>query len=235
MVYLGPLKERPVTMSTLQDIAQSEENQMAPKVTASREYEPSSPLFPIVKGTFEPISFWKRLYHGLRVNLPLWSWKPGVKELPPNLSRLLARIPAAWEPRDFILTGSAPLAFRGIRDVNDLDILVSPRLFDLIEKNPEGIYRNSGASMDPYAPYVAEGLDVFNVAPRIGLTFNDIMQWAENFHGFFVQHPAHSLATKALVLPTRSKDRRDIVELAKIVAQLSDDRLLSGTYRSVVK
>jgi hypothetical protein len=50
-----------------------------------------------------------------------------------NLIRLLSSLPASFlnHPDQFVVCGSGPMAVRGMRDVRDLDLLVSADLFNL--------------------------------------------------------------------------------------------------------
>jgi hypothetical protein len=50
-----------------------------------------------------------------------------------NLIRLLSSLPASFlnHPDQFVVCGSGPMAVRGMRDVRDLDLLVSADLFSL--------------------------------------------------------------------------------------------------------
>jgi hypothetical protein len=145
----------------------------------------------------------------------------------PRLRKLLSEIPSNWDREDFVICGSATLAFRGIRDVHDLDILVRPELLESMRgdlTHRDGSYASS---------YGDNGLiDIFSKPPRLGsVTFDDVKNEADQFEGFYVQSARHTLAIKALVPILRDKDRPDMVELAKIIAQ-QRTRKVAGDYRT---
>ena len=55
-----------------------------------------------------------------------------TKEKTPELFRYLDMLPKEWKRDQFILCGSAGLAFRGVRDIHDLDILILPELWGTV-------------------------------------------------------------------------------------------------------
>lgn len=91
----------------------------------------------------------------------------------PNLDTLLRRLP--WSPWSVILCGSAPLAFRGVRDVGDLDVLLDEatwadlRIQDLRTEYGRRIYR-------------IPGIDAFDRLPRLGYTFDQVIDRADHYY-----------------------------------------------------
>ncbi len=142
----------------------------------------------------------------------MWYSRRKKKAATPCLDELLDRIPRDWEREHFVLSGSAALAFRGIRDVRDLDIVVSPSLASkLSSKFPREGNRLS-VSID--------GIDVFYSVPRVwSLTWEDLVGEADEFDGYKVQSLRHVLAMKCLIPNIREKDRPDMVMLANLISE----------------
>lgn len=132
----------------------------------------------------------------------------------PRLYELLARIPREWNRSDYILSGSASLAFRGVRDVHDLDLLISPNL--AAELGSDLVNRRS----DGRLAVKIDGIDIFENVPRLwNVTFDDISAETDTFDGYLVQSLRHTLAIKALLPVIRDKDRPDMVELSRLIAK----------------
>jgi len=147
----------------------------------------------------------------------------------PTLHQLLKWIPEDWDREKFVITGSATLAFRGIRDVHDLDILIHPSLKQKVDEMPRV---KDGEYEITFAQRLADhNVDIFTESPRLNLSFEEIKLAADRFEGFYVQSPRHTLAIKALVLPHRDKDRPDILELAKIIAAEPPSKRPGYAYR----
>lgn len=161
--------------------------------------------------------------------LVLWFRRyPQKKVATPRLRKLLTKLPEDWNREDFILCGSASLAFRGIRDVRDLDILVRPQFMDKLQQ----VKRDT----DPYADatVIDVNIDVFTKPPRLdGLTFDDIRRDADFIDGYYVQSLRHTLAIKALVPTPREKDKPDMVALAELIAREPAKKgMVVGDYRT---
>lgn len=129
----------------------------------------------------------------------------------PKLEKLLEAIPAEWSSNDFVLCGSAVLAFEGIRDVNDLDILVRPHLF---KKEPEE------TKTVTYGRVLSrrDGMDIMTTLPRIGDDAPDPFETAVVYRGVWrVLAPRHVLAIKALAF--RKTDLDDMISLAELIKE----------------
>lgn len=149
-----------------------------------------------------------------------------------NLIRLASYLPAEWNPNDFVLCGSASMTIRGLRDVNDLDVLIRPRLWGSVrELHRRGYW--PGEARDTKDPQSNDGprrdllltgeIDFFDEMPRIaaGVRREDVFTHAE-FHQLAILPSGrtlrfaclrHVLAVKALAF--RSKDYDDMVVLAE--------------------
>lgn len=161
--------------------------------------------------------------------LVLWFRRyPQKKVATPRLRKLLAKLPEDWDREDFILCGSAALAFRGVRDVRDLDVMVRPKLLDKLEH----VRRSKGLYAD--AVLVDANVDVFAKPPRLdNLTFDDIRRDADFIDGYYVQSLRHTLAIKALVPTPREKDKPDMVALAELIAREPAKKgMVVGDYRT---
>lgn len=160
----------------------------------------------------------------------------------PRYEKLRSYVAAVLQPKDFVLIGSATLAARGIRDVNDLDVLVRPSRWVLVKaKFAEGYWpaASSDAEVPEYDPDLdADGKpreilrtgqhDFMMTPPRIvgAVTAADVFQDAQYFEGFQVGSPRHCLAIKALA--GRKKDHADMTSLAALIAlEESEEHSLS--------
>lgn len=126
-----------------------------------------------------------------------------------NLDLLIKRaLGVGFTPENSILCGSAALAVVGLRDVNDLDLLVSRERWDEIT----GI--NDLRSMYGRQIWRVEGIDAFDTLPRLGLTFDQVIKRgaAVPIHllgGWRVLDLRHVLAIKALA-PENEKHTADM-------------------------
>ena len=138
----------------------------------------------------------------------------------PRFSALLEQIPAAWRTEDYVLIGSATLAVAGIRDVNDLDVLVHPLLAAKLgaELEPEGTGSVYARRLLGTQAAVGAKVDVFLSVPRIRLGFDAVYAMAMTYAGRRVQCARHTLAIKALAVPHREQDVIDMLSLAKLIA-----------------
>lgn len=131
-----------------------------------------------------------------------------------------------------MLTGSACLAARGVRDVHDLDVLVGYELWSQVHEldlepldapPPQPIIDDETGIAhlpDDYEPRVIRqfvGFDFFTELPRMAKTIDWGLAWksAQLIDGFYVISPRHCLAVKALA--NRDKDLTDIGTLAAII------------------
>lgn len=129
-----------------------------------------------------------------------------------NYKRLRDLIPDGWSRDDYVITGSACLAVRGVRDVNDLDLLVRMLLWDATEE----------LARTPQ-------FDFFLNVPRLHYC-DEIFEQADCFDGYNIISLRHCLAIKALVPRSRPKDVRDILSLATLIAEEEkhDENIHSG-------
>lgn len=140
-----------------------------------------------------------------------------------------------------VLCGSAFLAWRGVRDVEDLDVLIPPplhklapdgrcisdpvlsRVISFTETRPPKKEQPRLGIYDPQGRVLVqcEGYDFFDSQPRLSgfLTYDNTLKNAMPMkHGgkmFWVMHPSHCIAVKAMVL--RPKDRIDIGNLLRLI------------------
>lgn len=141
----------------------------------------------------------------------------------------MAQIPRSWDREKFVLTGSATLAFRGIRDVRDLDILVHPSLKPELTEIPwTESYFGPGSTVQSMAD---RDIDVFFECPRLGISFDEVKNASDHIGGYYIQSPRHTLAIKALVTPPRAKDQADILALAQIIADEPIRKTTQYAYR----
>lgn len=132
----------------------------------------------------------------------------------PRLKNLLEVLPH-WERHEFVLCGSAALAFRGVRDIGDLDVLVHP---DLGKKLDRQFLDRDQYPWSFSSRLREQDIDVFWEVPRIRATFAEVLAVADDFHGYRVMCLRQVLAIKALVPERRTKDMEDMVKLSKLIA-----------------
>lgn len=168
--------------------------------------------------------------------------KEACVETTPKLLSLLALIPDSWPRDQFVLCGSAGLAFRGLRDVNDLDILILPALWETLSSIPGEPKEKSEveeAYTEPDDGSVAKArsklvrlstdLDIFDALPCISnvTSFSRAQECADKFPSpikdydeFQVLCLRHILAVKALAMvPKREKDFKDMMLLTEAIAR----------------
>ncbi len=136
----------------------------------------------------------------------------------------------------FMFMGSAALAVRGVRDVNDLDVLIRPKLWGVVDMFARKKYWPTKA-IPPikHVPTIAETLapgdpeyvgrrlmrtgwmDFADSLPRIAaaVTVDDVFKAAGTFDGYQVISLRHCLAIKALA--NRPKDGPDMKALAELI------------------
>lgn len=148
----------------------------------------------------------------------------------PNYDNLRAYIPESFKRTDFVLMGSAALAARGVRDVNDLDLLIRKRLWRPVKRLiSEGHWPTK--EIEPHAnpdfkddpDYVSRELvrtgwmDFSDSLPRVAqvVTVAEVFEEADIFEGYRVINLRHCLAIK--VLANRPKDTLDMVALAHLI------------------
>lgn len=136
----------------------------------------------------------------------------------PRLREFLNLIPDDWDRNKFLLAGSAPLAFRGIRDVGDLDILVHKDLVPHMRQRATPKLASEGYFGSTTHWSIGPHIEIFVKCPLLPLSFEELMGQADRFDGFWVQNPRHSLALKAMAYPVRNKDRADFLSLAQLAA-----------------
>lgn len=123
----------------------------------------------------------------------------------PLFQQLVHELPESWSLDEYVLVGSATLAARGARDVHDLDVLVSGKLWPYVKKHhwpsaervANNVCRTAGCSYfdvrdntnkdNPVDEYVGEKLhrtpliDFLTAVPRIYARFEDVLQDSEIF------------------------------------------------------
>ncbi len=143
-----------------------------------------------------------------------------------NFIKLKSFIPKNWDKGDFVITGSACLATRGVRDVNDLDILVRPHLMlEVVDLHAKGTFPKLKRELlvehiqeYPRAVLRTGHIDFFESMPRIAyLGVDEVFDRADSCDGYNIISLRHCLAIKALVPRSRSKDVIDMVLLAKLI------------------
>ncbi len=153
----------------------------------------------------------------------------------PNYERLLGYIPDSWDPKLYVLSGSACLAERGVRDVGDLDVLIDESLWPEVQqlhtaghfppgpdkstKNPqhESNFAEDGAGR---RILFTGQIDFFVEMPRIfSLGPEAVFERAQTLRGRRVVCLRHCLAIKALIPTSRIKDVQDMVILADLIAK----------------
>jgi hypothetical protein len=133
-----------------------------------------------------------------------------------------------WPRHDFVLVGSAALAARGIRDVNDLDVQICCSLWPEVErlhaagywpKGPDKAEKDGGLYEDgPNRRILLTGqIDFFDAMPRISscTPFEVVFRESEWIGGFRIVSLRHCLAVKALA--NRKKDHEDMETLARLI------------------
>jgi hypothetical protein len=134
----------------------------------------------------------------------------------PRLVELLTKIPKSWERDEFILMGSAALAFRGIRDVHDLDVLVTRSLYDTLNTKLLDVDRYGFTYADKLSE---EDVDVFQEVPRLNLSFVTALAESDTFDGYRVMNLRHVLAIKAMIpAPGREKDYADMIAISRLIS-----------------
>jgi len=147
----------------------------------------------------------------------------------PRLVELMGYIPRNWSTTQFILCGSAPLALRGIRDVRDLDVLVTQELYDdAVKLNAEGYWPGGEVAVDvpedkKYGRVLlrAGSFDFFVELPRVAqcVSFEQIQDQSSlvvvGDRRMRVLSLRHCLAVKALA--ARASDHRDMMRLAVLI------------------
>lgn len=110
----------------------------------------------------------------------------------PRFHALLKELRRALAPSYVILVGSAPLAARGWRDVEDLDVLVESTAFDLLRKAfPEDWREEYDHERDIYAATTPAGMIQLSAhaAPfvgKVGLVAWDIVKLATPWEGWLL-------------------------------------------------
>ncbi len=162
-----------------------------------------------------------------------------------RLVELTSLIPASWPRGDLVLVGSACLAVRGFRPVRDVDVLVRPESWSMVEaalvkpgsdweQHPGGELHADTRSELPYdhmpdnhkdppgRRFVrldarAGYIDLFDGMPRLwqSLSFGAVLADATEWRGFRVVSLRHCLAVKALA--DRSVDYADMRELCRLI------------------
>lgn len=157
-----------------------------------------------------------------------------------KLRSLLALIPTEWPRDSFILCGSAALAFRGVRDVHDLDILIRPELWPGLS-HLRGVEREEAYEQAGRLLRLDSGVDVFDSHPRIGNVagFDQTLRAADLFRTcdgmvYNVLSMRHTLAIKALAMVDgREKDLADMRSLAALIGVEEGQGLRSWALRSL--
>lgn len=136
----------------------------------------------------------------------------------------------------FVLTGSAVLAARGVRDVNDLDVLIRPELWGTVrDLNAKGYWPTKPIESprigtkgvhipdtdDPeygIRDLLRTGwMDFGDSLPRIAscVTVDQVFKDASVIDGYQIMSLRHCLAIKALA--NRPKDGTDMQQLAYLI------------------
>lgn len=162
----------------------------------------------------------------------------------PRFDALIADLPSHWSAESFVLVGSAALAARGVRDVNDLDVLVLepqlwldiPRLGEPVDIRPNndpayqpGVRAQQAGGEPPRARVVhrrrtASGvIDFLDDLPRIAqcitpemaLEDSALICVGQDVRPRRIVSLRHCLAIKALA--GRPKDVDDMMKLAVLI------------------
>lgn len=151
-----------------------------------------------------------------------------------NLIRLLESLnPEILRRRsDFVVCGSGPMAVRGMRDVHDLDLLVSMNLWDRFEAGEfaaptdahGGFVRSDKYDRVLYKAFShGQAIDVFATTPRMDQTHVAMIdQGVERYQipgvGLVAFQPLRGvLAIKALC-PSKPKHIADMISLSQRIA-----------------
>lgn len=169
--------------------------------------------------------------------------KGGMKT--PSLHALVKMLtPLGWSTSDFVLCGSACLAVRGVRDVNDLDVFVRRQemIHDVKSLGPH-------IPIEDHTPlyfHVTDGhnfiqvgvevegrqthIDVFSKMPFLPVTFDQVWDGADSFSfkdaescilDVRVMSLRHCLAVKALARRTTTASvRKDMRDMHLLVEQI---------------
>ena len=124
-----------------------------------------------------------------------------------NFNKLLNELRSLNLPSsDFAVFGSGPLAIRGIRDVNDVDIIVKPKLWrELKEK-----YEPKNEKL-----IIVGSIEIYkNWSPWYD-NVNELIDEADNFYGVRFVKLEKVLNWKELL--NRDKDKRDIILIKKFM------------------
>ncbi len=125
-----------------------------------------------------------------------------------NLKRLLKKLGELDLPKkEMCIFGSAPLAIRGVRDVNDLDVVVSKKLFfDLEKKYSSFIKKNK------YGEYIdLEEIKIYYTWPYVHT--KELLENCEIINNFPFAKIEHVIKYKKKLL--RHKDIEDLFLLEK--------------------
>lgn len=159
------------------------------------------------------------------------------KKVPtPRYDELRRLLPGTWPRASFVLCGSAALAARGVRDVNDLDVLIKPDMCDAVRAHFASIgaaprFENDYGDSTTrafFAQYIigepdalfpsGRKIDFFSVMPLVSPKKSEaVFAEASTFDGYQVVSLRHCLAVKALA--NRAHDTADMVTLALLIDQ----------------
>lgn len=143
------------------------------------------------------------------------------------LKDLLGRLPAHWNPNDYIACGSAILAAMGVREVRDLDVLVRHEFMvgdmkEMALPDPKALPYDPGTEKLRRSNRMIFALDqkkvdVWTSLPRIGAAFDfdKALKASIQFGRWKVLGPRPVLAIKALA--NRAGDIDDMKELVRLI------------------
>lgn len=133
----------------------------------------------------------------------------------PNFTTLIAKLEEIGVRRDnVVLLGSVPLVIRGLRDVNDLDVLtIRGMVADLATKHPElevkdlGMGRGLAANLPVGESMIQFSETIHNFAAGI-VTTEEVWQTAESWEGWNVLSKDLCIRVKRAL--GRAKDLDDL-------------------------
>jgi hypothetical protein len=140
----------------------------------------------------------------------------------PKFALLLEGLEKIVGPEDAVLVGSAPLAIREIRDVNDLDVLVRSEVFDVL-REVSGVLGDGADRMVVFQ--TPEGLSIqitdrlLNHAATAGITEEDVWSAAEEWRNWRVLNLQQCRRIKEAT--RREKDYEDLALIRHFLGTLA--------------
>ena len=127
----------------------------------------------------------------------------------PKFHALLAALEQILRNEPAVLIGSAPLAVLGLRDVNDLDVLVKPNTVEILAARGATEYDSYSAAFVLPVGTIQITSQLYNLAANCGLTEAQVWQRADMWQSWQVWNIQHCKTFKATV--RREKDVDDLL------------------------